>query len=88
MPIVSANCFTPFMAWLVVFCASFVVCGGWLVVVVRDSFGHGITVVVSMSGSAGLSGTLEIIDGEFDPGSGRTLAACLTHASRARGFGS
>jgi hypothetical protein len=21
-------------------------------------------------------------DGEFDPGSGRTLAACLTHASR------
>jgi hypothetical protein len=21
--------------------------------------------------------------GEFDPGSGRTLAACLTHASRA-----
>ena len=22
-------------------------------------------------------------DGEFDPGSGRTLAACLTHASRA-----
>ncbi len=23
-----------------------------------------------------------IIHGEFDPGSGRTLAACLTHASR------
>jgi hypothetical protein len=23
------------------------------------------------------------LDGEFDPGSGRTLAACLTHASRA-----
>ena len=23
---------------------------------------------------------------EFDPGSGRTLAACLTHASRARRF--
>jgi len=22
------------------------------------------------------------INGEFDPGSGRTLAACLTHASR------
>ncbi len=22
--------------------------------------------------------------GEFDPGSGRTLAACITHASRAR----
>src|SRR5689334_19811108 len=28
------------------------------------------------------------INGEFDPGSGRTLAACLTHASRAeRPFG-
>ena len=25
---------------------------------------------------------LEIIFREFDPGSGRTLAACLTHASR------
>ena len=26
---------------------------------------------------------LTVFDGEFDPGSGRTLAACLTHASRA-----
>jgi hypothetical protein len=26
---------------------------------------------------------IEAFDGEFDPGSGRTLAACLTHASRA-----
>ncbi len=26
------------------------------------------------------------LDGEFDPGSGLTLAACLTHASRARAF--
>ena len=25
---------------------------------------------------------LSIFYGEFDPGSGRTLAACLTHASR------
>jgi len=25
---------------------------------------------------------LNFFDGEFDPGSGRTLAACLTHASR------
>ena len=25
-----------------------------------------------------------VFDGEFDPGSGRTLAACLTHASRTR----
>lgn len=36
--------------------------------------------------AAALSGVvvwlLSIIDGEFDSGSGRTLAACLTHASR------
>lgn len=30
--------------------------------------------------SSGWLGT--IFFGEFDPGSGRTLAACLTHASR------
>lgn len=29
-----------------------------------------------------LSRLRENIHGEFDPGSGRTLAACLTHASR------
>ena len=29
----------------------------------------------------GLAGYMAF-DGEFDPGSGRTLAACLTHASR------
>ena len=28
------------------------------------------------------SGVASDIYGEFDPGSGRTLAACLTHASR------
>ena len=28
------------------------------------------------------AGAAEDIHGEFDPGSGRTLAACLTHASR------
>ena len=27
------------------------------------------------------------IDGEFDPGSGQTLAACLRHASRTGSFG-
>jgi hypothetical protein len=32
--------------------------------------------------SGGPSGPSEGLDGEFDPGSGRTLAACLTHASR------
>ncbi len=39
-----------------------------------------------------LFGFLLVFDGEFDPGSGRTLAACLTHASRAerpfRGYSS
>ena len=30
-----------------------------------------------------LVGVVLVFDGEFDPGSGRTLAACLTHASRA-----
>ncbi len=30
--------------------------------------------------------TIKLYNGEFDPGSGRTLAACLTHASlRERG---
>ncbi len=29
-------------------------------------------------------GLVKDIYGEFDPGSGRTLAACFTHASRAR----
>ena len=35
------------------------------------------------------SGHVLFLFGEFDPGSGRTLAACLTHASRtdAHGFG-
>ena len=30
----------------------------------------------------GPAGVVLVINGEFDPGSGRTLAACLTHASR------
>ena len=34
-------------------------------------------------GLVGLVGVVLVFDGEFDPGSGRTLAACLTHASRA-----
>ena len=32
---------------------------------------------------AGPRGRNSDLYGEFDPGSGRTLAACLTHASRA-----
>jgi hypothetical protein len=34
-------------------------------------------------GLLGLVGCFLSIHGEFDSGSGRTLAACLTHASRA-----
>ena len=30
-----------------------------------------------------LQGSIQDLTQEFDPGSGRTLAACLTHASRA-----
>src|SRR5882757_10032837 len=30
---------------------------------------------------------IEVLHGEFDPGSGRTLAACLTHASGATNRG-
>ncbi len=33
--------------------------------------------------SAALEWLAQEFNGEFDPGSGRTLAACLTHASRA-----
>ena len=41
----------------------------------------------SPHGFFGLCGGV-VFNGEFDPGSGRTLAACLTHASRAeRPFG-
>ncbi len=45
-------------------------------------------------GSIFVAGMLfqQVFVGEFDPGSGRTLAACLTHASRAerpfRGYSS
>ena len=56
-----------------------------------DSFGMGrrLSVIASLIGPSGPlrmvvspSGLAIHIYGEFDPGSGRTLAACLTHASR------
>jgi hypothetical protein len=68
--------------------------GGWWVFVLSVSdnvfflfvsvfwFLAGLVVVV------GLVGWLSVVfDGEFDPGSGRTLAACFTHASRTDLFG-
>jgi hypothetical protein len=41
-------------------------------------------VVLFLFGQVSLIGLslLKVLFGEFDPGSGRTLAACLTHASR------
>ena len=37
---------------------------------------------ISFSMPAFVVGVVLFFNGEFDPGSGRTLAACLTHASR------
>ena len=46
----------------------------------------GCLLTVALAGSVlvvwGWLGFLLVLFGEFDPGSGRTLAACLTHASR------
>ena len=45
--------------------------------------GDVMSVVLFLFASFGLfTGLLVVFCGEFDPGSGRTLAACLTHASR------
>ena len=61
----------------------FFCCGGWV--------GPGLvfwTVVLTVALAwlhallCGVGWGLLVLFGEFDPGSGRTLAACLTHASR------
>ena len=59
----------------------FFCCGGWV--------GPGLvfwTVVLTLGSGwlfvVGWGLVLLVLFGEFDPGSGRTLAACLTHASR------
>src|SRR5690625_452178 len=53
---------------------------GWVLVVVRVCFLLGLFLLcLHVLCGWGLYG----LDGEFDPGSGRTLAVCLTHASRA-----
>ena len=44
--------------------------------------GGGVVVFVRCWAFHGLNNLLIVFCGEFDPGSGRTLAACLTHASR------
>ena len=52
-----------------------VCCGGLLVIGFSVELFLGAPVFVGVSDFC-------FFDGEFDPGSGRTLAACLTHASR------
>ncbi|MDO5084611.1 MAG: hypothetical protein Q4D89_14595, partial [Arachnia propionica] len=54
---------------LILMMDQFLVCGQWL-----DS------VLTACAGACVVLGVLIFFDGEFDPGSGRTLAACLTHA--------
>lgn len=44
--------------------------------------GGGVVVFVRCWAFHGLNNLFIVFCGEFDPGSGRTLAACLTHASR------
>ena len=59
-------------------------CGGWvgLCGLVFWAFSDCCSGLASCFVVWGLVGVLLVLFGEFDPGSGRTLAACLTHASR------
>ena len=71
-----------FFAWPV-FSSMFVLGGGGLGVsclaFLLWGVGCGLGFVLHMFGCGFL---VVVLFGEFDPGSGRTLAACLTHASR------
>jgi hypothetical protein len=49
--------------------------------------GPGRLVVTQVRASNSMTAFREVLHGEFDPGSGRTLAACLTHASGATNQG-
>ena len=55
-------------------------CGGW--VGPWSGFLGFVLALLWLALVLGLVGVLLVLFGEFDPGSGRTLAACLTHASR------
>ena len=58
-------------------------CALWPAVVVVCCGGLWGVVLVSQSGiRCWVLFSVGLFNGEFDPGSGRTLAACLTHASR------
>ena len=71
-----------FGACFVLVCLASVVGVGWGHVV----WCSGLFLTVALAGSVlvvwGWLEFLLVLFGEFDPGSGRTLAACLTHASR------
>ena len=77
------------VVWRVLLCVGWV---GWLVGVVVDCLiVHCVTSFLfacpAVCGVGCFFGSLfwafcMVLCGEFDPGSGRTLAACLTHASR------
>ena len=54
-----------------------------LMMLVLFSQGMWLLLIVAWLLLFGVGVGLMVFDGEFDPGSGRTLAACLTHASRA-----
>jgi hypothetical protein len=59
----------------------------WLIFMIKSSGLGSVSAGISYPSGfvfpAGLLGLVGLnIYGEFDPGSGRTLAACLTHASR------
>ncbi len=66
-------------------CVHLILLWGWVCVFGNDDSDDKFVSSVCLSG-------IEFSYGEFDPGSGRTLAACLTHASRAerllRGYSS
>ena len=67
------------------FCERLLVFGTVIASVFLLVFGVGVRVFspfVDIRLPFGVAGCLYAFNGEFDPGSGRTLAACLTHASR------
>ena len=71
-----------FGACFVLVCLASVVGVGWGLVWFSGLFTDCCSGLASCFVVWGLVGVLLVLFGEFDPGSGRTLAACLTHASR------
>ena len=76
------HCLFCFGSVRVAFCSGLLGWGGGLLVVCWD-----VCSLLCLALAAFWVVSVLVIYGEFDPGSGRTLAACLTHASRAGLFG-